>query len=285
MRVVVAGAGLAGRRLIARLAANHHDVTAIDLNREVCELISSKLGVAAICGNATDITTLEESEIGKAEVAVALMRQSADNLAFSLLAKSAGAGRIIARMANPKYREAYEQAGVTSIIDIAGLFLDQLLLEIERPQIHEVATFGAGEGVILQVTISKHSRAVGKTVREIMSERRFPRDWLIAGIFRERDGQLIIQPGRNTCSPGIRFSSVERQREPKRRWTTLRLPMALLRSSGSEQRKQCRIGPSNRRRTSSIPPLKRRAEQTRPSPIRRLILALCHLYSLAFDSE
>lgn len=201
MRVVVAGAGLAGRRLIARLAANHHDVTAIDLNREVCELISSKLGVAAICGNATDITTLEESEIGKAEVAVALMRQSADNLAFSLLAKSAGAGRIIARMANPKYREAYEQAGVTSIIDIAGLFLDQLLLEIERPQIHEVATFGAGEGVILQVTISKHSRAVGKTVREIMSERRFPRDWLIAGIFRERDGQLIIPTGTEHLFP------------------------------------------------------------------------------------
>ena len=201
MRVVVAGAGLAGRRLIARLTADHHDVTAIDLNREVCELISSKLGVAAICGNATDITTLEESEIGKAEVAVALMRQSADNLAFSLLAKSAGVGRIIARMANPKYREAYEQAGVTSIIDIAGLFLDQLLLEIERPQIHEVATFAAGQGVILQVTISKDSRAAGKTVREITSERRFPRDWLITGIFRERDGQLIIPTGAERLFP------------------------------------------------------------------------------------
>ncbi len=201
MRVVIAGAGLAGRRLIARLATDHHDVTAIDLNREVCELISSKLGVAAICGNATDITTLEESEIGKAEVAVALMRQSADNLAFSLLAKSAGVGRIIARMANPKYREAYEQAGVTSIIDITGLFLDQLLLEIERPQVHEVATFGAGEGVILQVTISKNARAAGKTVREITSERRFPRDWLITGIFRERDGQLIIPTGTERLFP------------------------------------------------------------------------------------
>jgi len=201
MRVVVAGAGLAGRRLIARLAADHHDVTAIDLNREVCELISSKLGVASICGNATDITTLEESEIGKAAVAVALMRQSADNLAFSLLAKSAGVGRIIARMANPKYREAYEQAGVTSIIDITGLFLDQLLLEIERPQVHEVATFGAGQGIIFQVVISKNARAAGKTVREITSERRFPRDWLIAGIFRERDGQLIIPTGEERLFP------------------------------------------------------------------------------------
>lgn len=202
MRVVVAGAGLAGRRLIARLAANHHDVTAIDLNREVCELISSKLGAAAVCGNATDITTLEESEIGKAEVAVALMRQSADNLAFSLLAKSTGVKRIIARMANPKYREAYEQAGVTSIIDIAGLFLDQLLLEIERPQIHEVATFGAGQGVIIQVTIFKSSHADGKTVREITSDRRFPRDCLIAGIFRKGEGRLIIPTGTERLLPG-----------------------------------------------------------------------------------
>ena len=54
MRIVVAGAGLAGRRLIAGLTANRHDVSAIDLNRDICELVSSKLGVVALCGNATE---------------------------------------------------------------------------------------------------------------------------------------------------------------------------------------------------------------------------------------
>jgi len=195
MRIVVAGAGLAGRRLIASLAASRHDVIAIDLNRELCELVSSKLGVVALCGNATDITVLEEAEIGRADVAVALMRQSADNLAFSLLAKAAQVKRIIARMPNPKYRQAYEQAGVTSIIDVTGLFLDQLLLEIEHPQIHQLATFAAGKGIIVSLKAPPNSRATGKTVQEVVADRRFPEACVIAGLIRAQDDRLVAPSG------------------------------------------------------------------------------------------
>jgi len=195
MRVVIAGAGMAGRRLIARLAADRHDVVAIDLNRDVCEMVSAKLGVPAICGNATDVVTLEETEISRANVAVGMMRQSADNLAFCLLAKSAGAKRIITRMANPKYVHAYKQAGVTTVIDVVGLFLDQLVLEIERPEIYEIASFGAGAGTIIGVTIPENSHVVGKTIQEISGERRYPHNCLIAGIFQSGERLIIPQGG------------------------------------------------------------------------------------------
>jgi trk system potassium uptake protein len=195
MRVVIAGGGMTGRRLIARLAADRHEVVVIDLSRDVCEWISSKLGVSAVHGNATDVATLEEAEIDAADAAVALTGQSADNLAFSLLAKAAGASRLIVRMMNPKYRQAYERAGVTSIIDVAGLFLEQLLLEIERPQIHEVMTFAAGQGSILRLTIPEASRAVGRTVSEVVAQRRWPDAAVVAGIYREETGQLVIPHG------------------------------------------------------------------------------------------
>jgi len=195
MRIVIAGAGLAGRRLIAGLTANRHDVIVIDLNRDICELVSSKLGVVAICGNATDITVLEEAEVGKVDVAVALLRQSADNLAFSLLARGAGVKRIIARMRNPKYREAYEQAGVTSIIDVTGLFLDQLLLEIEHSQIHQLATFSSGKGVIVSLKVPTPSRALGKTIPEIAADRRFPKECVIASLIRAEGNQLVMPTG------------------------------------------------------------------------------------------
>jgi len=202
MRVVVAGAGFTGRRLIAKLAANRHDVVAIDLSHEVCEQISSQLGVVAICGNATDIASLEEAEVGRANVAVGLMGQSADNLAFALLARGAGAERIVARLPNPKYREAYEQAGVTSIIDIAGLFLDQLMLEIERPQVHHVAALGAGQGAIVAVRVPRNSHVVGKTVDELYGERRYRGEVLIVGIIRFRDGEVVIPRGSERLHAG-----------------------------------------------------------------------------------
>jgi len=192
---------MAGRRLIARLAADRHDVVAIDLNRDVCEIVSAKLGVPAVCGNATDVMTLEETEIGRSDVAVGMMRQSADNLAFCLLAKSAGAKRIITRMANPKYVHAYRQAGVTTVIDVVGLFLDQLVLEIERPEIYEVAGFGAGAGTIISVTVPERSHVAGKTIQEISRDRRYPRDCLIAGILRNGE-RLIIPQGGEIVSAG-----------------------------------------------------------------------------------
>ncbi len=205
MRVVVAGAGMAGRRLVTRLTADRHEVVAIDLLHEVCELVSSKLGVAAICGNATDIATLEEAEIGAADVAVAMMRQSADNMAFCLLAKSAGANRIITRMANPKYAHAYQQAGVTTVIDVVGLFLDRLILEIERPEVHEIASFGAGTGSIISVTVPEKSRSVGRTIREISTDRRYPRHCLVAGIFRNDESEIIIPQGSERVRAGDRL--------------------------------------------------------------------------------
>jgi len=188
---------VAGRRLAARLAGGRHDVVLIDLNRELCEMVSLELGAVAICGNATDISTLEEAEIDRAAVAVALMRQSADNLAFSLLARGAGVERIIARMPNPKYKAAYERAGVTSILDVVGLFLDRLVLEIERPPVHQVASVADGQGLIVWVTVADGAAACNKTLDEIREDRRFPRGCLVSGLMRERDERLILPTGRD----------------------------------------------------------------------------------------
>ncbi len=194
MRVVVAGAGLTGRRLVARLAADRHDVTVVDLSHDVCELISAKLGVTAICGSATDIGVLEEAELAGADVAVALMRDSADNLAFALLARGMGVERIVARMPNPQYRTAYEQAGVTGIIDIAGLFIEAILLEIEHPQLREVASFANGRGIIISLVVSDRARGLGKTIAQIHANRRWPQGCLIVGIVR-RNGAIVIPRG------------------------------------------------------------------------------------------
>ena len=202
MRIVIAGAGVGGRRLAGALASSRHDVLVIDLSRELCEAISAEYGVVAIAGNATDITTLEEAEIGKADVAVALMRQSADNLAFSLLSQGAGVERIIARLPNPKYRAAYERAGVTSIIDVVGLFLDRLMLEIERPAVRHVATVADGQGAVVWVTVADGSPAAGRSLDEIREDRRFPSGCIVSGLMRADGDRLLLPSGRDRVLAG-----------------------------------------------------------------------------------
>ncbi|MFC2106234.1 potassium channel family protein [Candidatus Bipolaricaulota bacterium] len=205
MRILIAGAGVTGRRLAAQLAKGRHDVTVVDLNRELCEVASSQLGVSAICGNATDVLVLEETDIGRADVAVALMRGSADNLAFSLLAHSAGVGRIIARMTNPKYRAAFELAGVTTIVDVAGLYLDQMVLEIEHPQVQQVASIAGGQGLIVFVTVEEGSFADGHTLDELRSDRRFPVGCIVSGLHRAESEKLLYPTGRDRILTGDRL--------------------------------------------------------------------------------
>ncbi len=204
MRIVLAGAGGVGRRLAARLASDRHDVVIIDLNRELCDAVSAEYGVVAICGNATDIATLEEAEIGRADVAAALMGLSADNLAFSLLAHGAGVDRIIARMPNPRYRAAYERAGVTSILDATGLFLDRLVLEIERPPVHQVAAIADGQGAIVWVAVAAGSAAVERALDDLRRDRRFPRGCVVAALLRSESERLLFPTGRDRLLPGDR---------------------------------------------------------------------------------
>jgi trk system potassium uptake protein TrkA len=186
---------MVGRRLIARLSADRHDVVALDVDRDTCELVATKLGVVTVCGNATDITTLDQAEATGCDAAVALMRNAADNLAFALLVRGAGVPRVIARMPNPEYRTAYEHAGVTSLIDTTGLFLEQLVLEVERPDIQRVTEFASGAGIVVSVRIPKGSRVVGKTLQEIYEDRSRRHSVLIAAIERSLDGVLIIPVG------------------------------------------------------------------------------------------
>jgi trk system potassium uptake protein TrkA len=202
MRIVMAGAGIAGRRLVAQLAEERHDVAVIDLNRDLCEAISTEFGVVAICGNATDLATLEEADIEHADVAVALLRSNADNLAFCLLARGTGVERIIARMPNPKYRMAYERAGVTSIVDVAGLFVDRLFLEIEHPPVHQVASIADGKGAVIWVEVAESSAACARPLDEIRSDRQFPRGCVVAGLLRSDTDRLLFPTGRDRLLAG-----------------------------------------------------------------------------------
>ena len=96
---------------------------------------------------------------------------------------------------NPKYREAYEQAGVTRIIDVTGLFLDQLILEIEHAQIHQLASLASEKGGIVSLKVAASSRAAGKTVSEIVADKRFPDACVMASIVRAEGSQLIVPTG------------------------------------------------------------------------------------------
>ncbi len=204
MRIVIAGAGMVGTGLAERLAAGKHDVIAIDSDRAVCERVYSELGITTIHGSATSITTLEEAELDRAECAAATMRRDSDNLCFTVLARHMGVERIIVRMRDLRYEEAYKLAGATRVLNIVDLYLNQFTWEIEEPNLQELTAFAEGKASIVFIKVPAQSPAAGKTVAQIAQDSDFPDNCTIAAIFRPETGQFILPRGHATIEAGDR---------------------------------------------------------------------------------
>lgn len=194
MFIIVAGADLMGKEVTKILVKSNHDVVVIDKNRDTCESVYAETGAMTIHGNATDIHVLREAGAAKTEVIICLM-QDADNLACALLSRSLGIPRIIARLRDPHYEQAYQQAGVTTTVNAAGLLLDQIMMEIEQPRIKRIMTLGGGKAGIYMVRIPEKARSVGMKIMEITGLPIFPKECVFMGIYHEDDGSFLIPRG------------------------------------------------------------------------------------------
>ena len=65
------GGGRVGMNLASFLISDGHYITLIENNEEKCRVIASELDATVICGNGTDINTLEESNLEDADFFVA----------------------------------------------------------------------------------------------------------------------------------------------------------------------------------------------------------------------
>lgn len=198
MYVVIAGGGVMGQSLAQALVNNRHDVVVIERDERVCEVLASRIGALVIRGLATDIDTLEDAQIARADVAVGALPSDADNIAFALLAKHFQVPRVSARMRNPRYEKAYALAGVDRSINVSQIFVRQLVLEIEQPELRQVATFGRGKAAIVVARLPEEAVVDGQTVKDVAQGGKFPEDCVIAGIFRKNeDGEQFIIPRGN----------------------------------------------------------------------------------------
>ena len=194
MFIIVTGAGLIGSQITPLLVENRHDVVVIDINREVCEQVHAETGALTVHGSATDIRVLDEAGAGKADVVLCLMRHDGDNIACALLSKSLGVERIVARMRNPRYEQAYRQAGVT-VVRVADLLLTQIITEIERPVVRSIMQLGGGKAGVYAVRIPQGAKCLGMAIREIAQHKDFPTECVFMGIYDESDDTFLIPRG------------------------------------------------------------------------------------------
>jgi trk system potassium uptake protein TrkA len=202
MYIVVAGGGMVGGGLVRSLLDNKHDVVLVEQSKETCDRLYAETGVVAVHGNATSIEALKEAGISKADVAVAATGSDADNLACALLARSFEVPRVIARMRDPAYKNAYIVAGVDSIVRVTDLMVNQMMMDIENPAVRRITTIGGGKADIFMVKVPEGAKVADQSVEEIVESRHFPSECVFVAVYNQQTEQFAIPRGKQIIKEG-----------------------------------------------------------------------------------
>ena len=202
MYIVIAGAGMVGGELARSLVENRHDVVVIDQDKEVCDKLYAETGVVAVQGSAARIEVLNEAGAQKADVMVAAMPNDAENLTCAILAKSLGVPRIIVRMRSPAYEDAYRLAGVTSIVRVLDLMINQMMIEVEQPEIRTIMTIGGGKADVFATVVPQGAKVAGSRVEDIAKDPKFPDQCVFIAVYNSETDEFALPRGDRVICEG-----------------------------------------------------------------------------------
>ena len=172
MNIVIAGAGDVGYHLAELLAQESQNITLIDRDEDVLEMVSNRLDVLTICGDCASPDILQSAGVKKANLFLAVTTSEKTNLISAILAKKMGATKTVARVQNQEYIEKsakvnFSELGVDSVIcpnKLAALELQKL---IQESYFTDVFDFEGGKMSVIGLTLEACSPLKNKTIREL----------------------------------------------------------------------------------------------------------------------
>lgn len=175
MRIVIAGMGDVGYHLAKQLSNEEHDIIAIDMNQQRLSYSDSMADILTISGSSTNISTLREARVDRADLFVAVTSFEEVNVTSAILAKKLGAKKTIARIANSEYLDPnvginFAEIGVDFMIYPEELAAREMVNLILRSAATDVMDFEGGKLSVIGLRLDKDAPVIRKTIVEIAKE-------------------------------------------------------------------------------------------------------------------
>ena len=103
MKVAIVGAGKLGLTITEALLGSGYEVTLIDKNQSLMQIVSNQFDLLTVTGNAKNINLLKEIKINSYDYLVAVTDNDEKNIVISSIAKKLGCANVIARIRSPEY--------------------------------------------------------------------------------------------------------------------------------------------------------------------------------------
>jgi trk system potassium uptake protein len=198
-RVMIAGGSGEAEVLAGHLQAHGVACTLLERDairaRELAERLPRALVLNA---DPTDMELLRMEGVEGIDGFVALTDRDEVNLLVALLAKGAGARRVIPLVHRTEYTELVDQVGLDAVVSPRISAANAILRFLRRGAVASVATVKGSEGEALEAHIESGSRLAGRRVREA----KLPQGAILGALIRQ--GRVIMPRGRDLMEEGDR---------------------------------------------------------------------------------
>ncbi|ELY46035.1 Trk system potassium transporter TrkA [Natronorubrum tibetense] len=192
MYVLIVGAGQVGKMIASNLA-DSHDVAVVERDPEVAEEITYSFDVLSVQGDGTELETLREAGLERADLIVACTNSDEANIVVCGTAKSVSDTFTIARVRRRTLLNTWEGSEGAFGVDFmvcTDLLVAQTIFRISGfPQAQDVEMFAGGLVRMAEFDISSDSPLVGQRVEEADQHD----SMTFAGVFR--GDEMIVARG------------------------------------------------------------------------------------------
>lgn len=198
--LVVVGGGAIGRLVAQEAVERGVKVRIIERNEERCHQLVDRLrGVLVLHGDGTDMSLLEEENIGAADVFAAVTDDEEDNVLIALLGKKMGVKRTISRVAHLGYVPLVSTLGLDLVVSPRFAAVGAILRYLRRGKVLNVAALRDEGAEVIEVEAQATSALVGRPLAEV----KLPSGALVAAL--DRGGVVDIPSGATVVQPGDRL--------------------------------------------------------------------------------
>jgi trk system potassium uptake protein TrkA len=195
--VLVVGGGLVGFYLARALLKNRHEVTIIERDPDIYEVVSQQIDCPVVLGDGSTTAVLERAGASRANVLCAVTNHDQDNLIACQVAKYRfGIPKTIARVKNPKNETVMRRLGVDTTVSSTAIMTNVIENELPATPARTLASLGSCGVGIMEFHLTHVSPAVGKLAREVA----LPPNCSMIGILRggeaiTRSDSIILESG------------------------------------------------------------------------------------------
>lgn len=201
MKIIIAGAGDTGAHLAVSLSAEQQDVVLVSTDASRLSALDARHNILTLHGSPVSPEVLAETGAGGCDLFIGVLPSGSDNIVASLIAKSMGAKRTVARIdsaeyLSPAHSATFAAAGVDTMVFPEQLAAIQIATYLSHSWLRDRYTLHDGEIVVVAVRIPDAAPIAGVRLRDLAGARsRFH----VSAI--RRADRLIIPRGDDTILP------------------------------------------------------------------------------------